>query len=87
MKRPFDGTQLCAEIDSEIFFYPDTLAEAIKVCNACPLLKACDNYASNTPGLFGVWGGKYYTLKDSMRNYKSPVSDRWILKMRKELAA
>lgn len=84
MQPPFDGTQLCAEIDSELFFYQDSKIEALSICKSCPLLKACDEYASNTPGLFGVWGGKYYTLKQAMSGYRSPISDKWILNMRKE---
>jgi hypothetical protein len=59
-----DGSQLCAQTDREIFF-PISKADpnralAIATCKACPLLSACKSYAENTPGLYGIWGGKEY---------------------------
>ena len=59
-----DGSQLCAQTDREIFFPvgkgdPNKkIAKAL--CQACPLLSACNEYAENTPGLYGIWGGKEY---------------------------
>jgi WhiB family redox-sensing transcriptional regulator len=58
------GSQLCAQTDPEIFF-PDTKKDnnkdiAIALCKACPVLSACKSYAENTPGLYGIWGGKVY---------------------------
>lgn len=58
------GEQLCAQTDRDIFF-PVGRADpnkklAIAMCNRCPLLSACDKYAQNTPGLYGIWGGKEY---------------------------
>jgi hypothetical protein len=59
-----NGSQLCAQTDREIFF-PVSKADpnrdiAIATCKACPLLSACGKYAENTPGLYGIWGGKEY---------------------------
>jgi hypothetical protein len=59
-----DGSQLCAQTDREVFF-PVSKADpnrkiAIAMCKACPLLSACKSYAENTPGLYGIWGGKEY---------------------------
>ena len=65
MSSPFDGTQLCAQIDPEIFFpeerkhWKENIAEAKALCAKCPLLSACDTYATGTVGLYGVWGGKW----------------------------
>jgi Transcription factor WhiB len=73
--NPYDGTQLCAQTDSEIFF-PETfrwdkktLDLAISVCNNCHLMLACREYADNQNGTYGVWGGKLYDGS----NYKSPI--------------
>ena len=70
-----NGSQLCAQTDSEIFFPvlkkdPNTRL-AIKLCKACPLLSACKSYAETTPGLHGIWGGKLYKSV----GYVSPMSE------------
>jgi hypothetical protein len=53
-----DGTQLCAQTDSELWFpekgHPTEPAKAI--CHACPLEAACYDYALRFK-LQGVWGG------------------------------
>jgi hypothetical protein len=70
-----DGTQLCAQTDREIFF-PSGKGDPNKklakdICQACPLLSACHEYAENTPGLYGIWGGKeYFGI-----GFVSPMSD------------
>jgi len=59
-----NGSQLCAHTDREIFFpvgKDDPNKKIAKAtCQACPLLSACHEYAENTPGLYGIWGGKEY---------------------------
>jgi WhiB family redox-sensing transcriptional regulator len=60
----FDGTQLCAETDPELFF-PDrggTPREAKAICGRCEFREPCLAYALTAtdphgypPG--GVWGG------------------------------
>lgn len=63
---PFDGSQLCAQTDPELFFPVNNfrrkqeIALAISVCNQCPLIKECREYAESMTGIFGVWGGKIY---------------------------
>lgn len=36
---------------------PPTVAEAMKMCGGCPLIKACGNYALAAKEWHGVWGG------------------------------
>jgi WhiB family transcriptional regulator, redox-sensing transcriptional regulator len=72
---PFNGTQLCAQTDPEIFFpvqnfrRKDDIALAISICNRCPVLEECREYAESLTGIFGVWGGKMYDGS----NYVSPI--------------
>lgn len=73
---PYDGSQLCAQIDPETFF-PDgrlrnkeALAEAKSLCKRCPILNACKEYSQATPGLYGVWAGKW---RDGT-GYSTPAS-------------
>ena len=65
--NPFDGTQLCAQIDGDMFF-PDELEDteevmslktmtAKAVCIDCPIQLSCLTYAVEHPELLGIWGG------------------------------
>jgi len=59
---PFDGTQLCIEEDSNLFFpeyYSDTaqVEKAKAVCDNCWIKGKCLDYAMQTPMLQGIWGG------------------------------
>jgi len=62
----YDGTQLCAQVDSNLFFpegwgnFKSNIAQAKDICAKCPMLKACDSYAKSVPGLYGVWAGQWY---------------------------
>lgn len=63
-KSPFNGTQLCANSDPEIFF-PETytyldkakINAAKATCGDCWIQKACLDYAMQDPDLEGIWGG------------------------------
>ena len=74
--NPYDGTQLCAQTDPEVFFprnnfrRKEEIKLAISICKKCHLINACRDYASQQRGLYGVWGGKMY---DGM-GYESPFS-------------
>lgn len=76
MPNPFDGTQLCAKVDPDLFFpedrsdYKPSIAQAKALCVQCPMLAACSKYVNETPGLYGVWAGKW--LDGS--GYTSPAS-------------
>jgi WhiB family redox-sensing transcriptional regulator len=75
MQPPYDGTQLCAQVDPEVFF-PNSNFEirrdvhrAVSICKRCPLLNQCAEYAQSQINIFGVWGGTmYYGEK-----YTSPI--------------
>ena len=73
---PYDGTQLCAQVDPETFFpnnnfvIKEQIRIAVNICNQCHLLKACNEYAELQPSLFGVWGGKMYDGS----GYTTPIS-------------
>jgi len=75
MSNPFDGSQLCAQTDTEVFFPRNNfrrkqeIKQAIDTCNRCPLKVACRAYADKQNGTYGVWGGKMY----SGAGYISPV--------------
>ena len=74
-ESPYDGTQLCAQVDPETFFpnnnfvIKEQIRIAVNICNQCHLLKACNEYAERQPSLYGVWGGKVYDGS----GYISPV--------------
>lgn len=57
----------CANMDTDIFFMPDDdklnrkerserILRAKRICNGCPVMKRCQNYAINHNEV-GVWGG------------------------------
>lgn len=62
----YDGSQLCAQVDNELFFpevrkdWKLNIAQAKDICAKCPMLKACDSYAKSVTGLYGVWAGQWY---------------------------
>jgi len=50
---------LCAQTDPEIF-YPDkggSTREAKAICQRCPVIEPCRDWAVSTGQRFGVWGG------------------------------
>jgi len=55
-----DGTQACHNpgVDPEWFFSEDlkTQLYVIRICNDCPLIADCREYALNN-NVVGVWGG------------------------------
>ena len=57
---PFDGTQLCLEVDSDIFFpeyYTDADVQTAKsVCNQCWMKDDCLKYALDNNEREGIWG-------------------------------
>lgn len=63
---------LCAQTDPEAFF-PDLHAQArqaIRVCQKCPVIKQCHNYAVVTQQEHGVWGGKDFTIRRNVKGVK-----------------
>lgn len=54
----FDGSQLCASNDPEIWFTETKrgIEAAKSVCRQCPIRTPCGQYAIAN-GEYGVWGG------------------------------
>jgi WhiB family redox-sensing transcriptional regulator len=50
----------CRDLDNEMFFVRrgSRPTDAIKLCNNCPVIKNCDDYADENQISDGVWGGK-----------------------------
>jgi WhiB family redox-sensing transcriptional regulator len=78
---PFNGTQLCNDLNSNLFFPedytdPEVLREAKTICSACPLINECLQYAIKTPWLEGIWGGTTPRQRIRMRSAKNKVKSR-----------
>jgi WhiB family redox-sensing transcriptional regulator len=72
---PFNGSQLCAEVDPELFFpeeYDNRAAvmAAKSVCGNCELTTACLTYALANPELDGIWGATTPRERRNMRRRK-----------------
>ena len=62
MDSPFNGTQLCVDVDPEIFFPEDYLdvkhlTMVREICNSCPIIASCLEYAVKDPSIEGIWAG------------------------------
>jgi WhiB family redox-sensing transcriptional regulator len=59
-----DDTAVCAQVDPEVWFptrelhdgVPTTSTQAVALCNTCPLIDPCRDYALLN-SVEGVWGG------------------------------
>jgi WhiB family redox-sensing transcriptional regulator len=75
---PFDGSQLCNDNNSELFF-PDEYTDAARVnearsiCRACSLQTTCLEYALKSPWLDGVWGGTTPRQRTRMRGNRKKL--------------
>jgi len=68
----FDTTNaLCKEIGSDIFFPERHEAYltryAKRVCERCPLIQECREYAVKNTDLVGIWGGTSTLERDNLR--------------------
>lgn len=73
---PFDGTQLCNESNSDLFFPeeyldPKKLMAARELCNSCPLVSACLEYAVSTPWLDGIWAATTPRQRSRIRSQRN----------------
>lgn len=63
MKAPprpaFDGSQLCAKTDPEVFHPPSNSPgkDAVRICQQCPWLEECLEWAI-WQDVEGIWGGR-----------------------------
>lgn len=76
--NPFDGTQLCASADPELFFPDDEgvyhhVEQAKQICLSCPLTSACLMYALKDPRLQGIWGATTPRERKNLRKRKRVV--------------
>ena len=67
----FDGTQLCGQVNPEIFFpHPKDVVgirNAKKICSECKFSIECLEYALWEPSLEGIWGGTTPRQRESLR--------------------
>jgi WhiB family redox-sensing transcriptional regulator len=78
IKAPyFDGSQLCAETDPELFFpekgSPGSLVKSAKnICNLCEFKAPCLEYAlqESSADIWGIWGGTTYEERKKIRRLK-----------------
>ena len=78
IKAPyFDGSQLCAETDPELFFpekgSPGSLVRSAKsICNLCEFKAPCLEYAlkDSSASIWGIWGGTTYEERKKIRRLK-----------------
>ena len=80
MRYPsFDGTQACANLDTELFFSPNTdefeetkpkpadYRQAKAICKTCEWQTPCLSWALSEPMVMGVWGGTSERERSRMR--------------------
>jgi WhiB family transcriptional regulator, redox-sensing transcriptional regulator len=73
---------LCAEVDPEIFFYPDikdshflakfTINKARQICGRCEHREPCAEYGLHNR-VFGVWGGLSESERKEIRKLRGIV--------------
>ena len=65
---------LCAQTDPEMFFPNKAQVphRAIKICDQCPVIRECLDYALKTRQDYGVWGG--VTARERTRMLRGPVA-------------
>jgi WhiB family redox-sensing transcriptional regulator len=81
IKAPgFDGTQICAQTDPNLFF-PDefkdsrlALNTARKLCRSCEFKRPCLEYAINNPELVGVWAGTTVSQRQDIRTARNKAA-------------
>lgn len=78
----------CVGADPNLFF-PDTMAqarEAVALCNTCPLIEQCLNWAMAHED-HGIWGGKTARQRARMRKGEKSVNPAEAVKSAEWLAA
>lgn len=70
----------CAQIDPELFFYPETnsgvdihnFKYAKQICSTCPYREPCAEYGLHNR-VYGVWGGLSENERDQIRKLRDIV--------------
>jgi WhiB family transcriptional regulator, redox-sensing transcriptional regulator len=72
----FDGSQVCAQVDPELFF-PENKVDAREkirlvrpICGSCDFKHPCLEYALKHDELLGIWGGTTEWDRVRMRKTK-----------------
>jgi WhiB family transcriptional regulator, redox-sensing transcriptional regulator len=69
---------LCADptVDPELFFTndPKIQQQAKRLCQACPVIEKCRQYALDDINIRGIWGGMNETDRRRFRWFYSPSS-------------
>lgn len=75
----FDGSQLCAQTDPELFHPPTGFVapEAKKVCGRCPWLDECREWAiwNDVKGIWGGTGTRWRLVERQRRGIPSPYEE------------
>jgi WhiB family transcriptional regulator, redox-sensing transcriptional regulator len=86
MRYPdFDGTQLCTEMDADVFFPPTggvgmaMAREAKKVCNLCEWQYECGEWALRHADPYGIYGGMTPEDRQKVRKKRGIVADVYTL--------
>jgi hypothetical protein len=51
----------------------DQIKHAIEICQGCPVIQKCYQYAMDRPGIHGVWGGTSFRQRTIRRQRKTNV--------------
>ena len=59
--RAWMSVAICAQIDPDLWFAEEgnyqASVEAKKICQTCPVVAECGEYAIRANILYGIWGG------------------------------
>ena len=80
IKAPmFDGSQVCAQTDPEIFF-PEldkgsrlTINIARKLCESCEFKAPCLEYAMSDLSIEGIWAGTTLGQREDLRAHRNKL--------------
>jgi WhiB family redox-sensing transcriptional regulator len=58
-ERPWAAYAACRDAEPELFFSTSEVdtASAIRICQGCPVIEECLDWALDTRVRYGVWGG------------------------------
>lgn len=62
----------CIGLEAQYVDYlkPPTRAEAVEMCEGCPLFDLCDAVSTNRKPAWGVWAGRVYGSMERGRSEK-----------------
>lgn len=73
-----DSSALCSQTDAQLFFpekgQSDQAKTARRICNACPLIEPCREYAL-TVAVYGFWGGTSERERQKIRRVRGIVPE------------